>query len=108
MIRDIEDSNFEALFTQTHKPFIIDFWAPWCIPCLSLGMALATLATDFEAEIDVFKVNVDENPVLVDRFDARSVPILVVMADGEVKGRTSGNMSRSRLEAFIDESLAIS
>jgi thioredoxin-like negative regulator of GroEL len=106
MIRDVEDINFRTV-AQMDKPYIIYFWVSWCISCLFLGMALATLAADFEAENDVFKVNVDNNAALVDRFDARSVPILVAMAGGEVKGRTSGSVSRSRLEAFVGESLAI-
>jgi thioredoxin 1 len=102
MIRDVEGPEFEELMAKADKPVILDFWAPWCGPCITLGQTLATLATDYEGEIDVLKVNVDKSPEIAEKYNARSVPVLVVVEDGEVKGRHGGLLTRSRLEAFVD------
>jgi thioredoxin 1 len=105
MICDVEGPEFDELMAKADKPVILDFWAPWCVPCIALGNTLATLASDYEGEIDVLKVNVDENPQIAEKYDARTIPLLIVIDGGEEKGRQGRLMSRSRLEAFVDQCL---
>ena len=76
---------------------LVDLWAPWCGPCKFVGPILEQLAKDFAGRLKVVKVNVDHNPRLARRFDASSIPTLVVMRDGRVVDRIVGAMPKDQL-----------
>ena len=76
---------------------LVDLWAPWCGPCKIVGPILEQLARDYAGRLKVVKVNVDQNPRLAQRFDARSIPTLVVMRDGRVVDRIVGAMPKDQL-----------
>jgi thioredoxin 2 len=69
---------------------LVDLWAPWCGPCRVVGPILEQLAKEYAGRLKVVKVNVDENAALAQRFDARSIPTLVVLRDGRVVDRIVG------------------
>ena len=58
------DSNFETEVLNADKLSVIDFWAPWCGPCLALGPTIETLSKEYDGKVNIGKVNVDENPQL--------------------------------------------
>ena len=76
---------------------LVDLWAPWCGPCRFVSPILEELAKDFAGRLKVVKVNVDENPALAQRFDARSIPTLVVIQGGRVVDRVVGAMPKQQL-----------
>jgi len=76
---------------------LVDLWAPWCGPCRFVSPILEDLAKDFAGRLKVVKVNVDENPALAQRFDARSIPTLVVIQGGRVVDRVVGAMPKQQL-----------
>lgn len=93
---DATDATFEA---EAHAApaVLVDLWAPWCGPCQIVGPILEGLAKDYAGRLKVVKVNVDKNPVLSRRFDARSIPTLVVLRDGRVVDRIVGALPKDQL-----------
>jgi thioredoxin 2 len=80
---------------------LVDLWAPWCGPCRFVGPILEQLAREHAGRLKVVKVNVDENPGLSRRFDARSIPTLVVIRDGKPVDRIVGALPKPDLAARL-------
>jgi thioredoxin 2 len=76
---------------------LVDLWAPWCGPCRFVAPILEELSRDFAGRIKVVKVDVDENPVVQQRFQAFSIPTLVVIKGGRQVDRIVGAMPKSQL-----------
>lgn len=84
----LQEENF-AEVTKTDKTVLIDFWAPWCGPCRMLGPVLEEIAEE-DPTLVVAKVNVDEEAALAQAFGVTSIPLLVVMKDGELVKKSVG------------------
>ena len=97
---DADGEQFPAEATAS-VPVVVDLWAPWCGPCRMIAPVLADLATRHAGRLKVIKVNVDEEPALAARFDARSIPLLVVLEDGREIDRIVGAVPRAALEARL-------
>ncbi|MBS1700010.1 MAG: thioredoxin [Actinobacteria bacterium] len=95
------DEGTFAAETTSSVPVLVDFWAPWCGPCRMVSPVLERLAARFAGGFKVVKVNVDENPGLGARFDARSIPLLVMMQDGAEVARQIGAVPEAQLLAWI-------
>jgi thioredoxin 2 len=97
---DAEGASFEAE-TDTSVPVVVDLWAPWCGPCRMISPVLEQLASEHAGALKIVKVNVDEEPALGARFDARSIPLLIVMRGGREVDRIVGALPRPALEARL-------
>ena len=91
---------------DTSQLVLIDLWAPWCGPCRMVAPVLERLATRYAGKVKVVKVNVDDSPMAAARFDARSIPTLVLMKDGKSVGRVVGAQPEPVLAREIDQVLA--
>jgi len=80
---------------------VVDLWAPWCGPCRIVGPILEDLSKEFAGRLKVVKVNVDDNRATAERFQAFSIPTMVVMKDGKVVDRIVGAMPKSTLAARL-------
>ena len=98
------DGTFDVEARST-APVLVDLWAPWCGPCRFVSPLLEELARDNAGRLKVVKVNVDENPALAARFDARSIPTLVVLRDGRVVDRVVGALPKPQLAARLSPHL---
>ena len=103
---ELNEKNFDAEVLQSNKPVLVDFWAEWCGPCKMLAPVIDEIATEYEDRVKVAKVNVDESPVLTERFEIRSIPTLLYFSNGEVRDRTLGAASKRSIAAKI-EAIAI-
>ena len=76
---------------------VVDLWAPWCGPCRIVGPILEDLSREYAGRLKVVKVNVDENPVTAQRYQAFSIPTMVVIKNGRVVDRIVGAMPKGQL-----------
>ena len=93
----ITKENFEEEVLNSNIPVIVDFWATWCAPCMMLGPVLEEIAEEYEGEIKVGKVNVDEQPELSMQFKVVSIPMVVLVENGQVVKKTVGFMPKDAL-----------
>ena len=99
------DSAFDADVLQNSKAVLLDFWAEWCGPCKMIAPLLDEVADKYEEQLDVVKLNVDENPNTAQKFGIRSIPTLILFKDGAVQAQMMGAMPKSQLEEFLDTNL---
>lgn len=83
-VKTITSENFEQEVLKAEKTVLIDFWAEWCGPCRMLSPVVDQVAEEMGDQIIVGKVNVDEQPVLAQKFNIMSIPTLLVFKNGSV------------------------
>jgi thioredoxin 2 len=87
--------------TRAAVPVVVDLWAPWCGPCRQIAPVLERLAERYAGRLKVVRVNIDDNPGLAQRHQAMSIPLLVVMRDGQEVDRIVGAMPAPALESRL-------
>ena len=100
------DADSFAAETTASVPVVVDFWATWCGPCRMISPVLEDLAKRHAGDLKVVKVDVDANPGLAARFGAQSIPLLVVIRDGQEIDRVVGALPRAALEQRLRPVLA--
>ncbi len=104
---DVTQHNFEqeVLEASATTPVLIDFWAPWCGPCKTLGPVLEKLEADYQGRFKLAKVDSDQEPQLAGAFGIRSIPTCVLMVSGKPVDGFMGAQSEGQLRAFLDKHL---
>lgn len=100
------ENNKEWVY-EGNKPAIIDFWAPWCGPCKAVGPVLEELSKEYEGKIDIFKVNVDEQPELSQAFGIQSIPSLLFVPMNEQPQMAMGALPKETFRKAINETLKV-
>jgi thioredoxin 1 len=98
----INDGSFEKTVLRSSLPVLVDFWAPWCGPCLITGPILEDLAEEFEGRLLVTKFNVDEGSRTPAQYGIMAIPTLIVFKDGKEVDRVIGAFPKHVLESKIE------
>jgi len=101
----LTDDSFESEVTQSSIPVLVDFWASWCAPCKAISPLVDQLAADFDGQVKICKLNVDENPATPGQFGVRGIPTLILFKDGQVFDQVVGAVPKSQLEGLLKKAL---
>lgn len=106
-IIDVVEDNFqmEVLHYSNRMPVVIDFWAPWCVPCKVQSQKLAGLAIEADGAFRLARINCDEQTKLAEKLKVTSLPHLKAFVDGRVVAEYTGGLSESSLRLFLDRIL---
>jgi len=96
------DATF-AVEAASSVSVLVDLWAPWCGPCRIVAPVLESLSNEFASTLKVVKVNVDESPRTAQRYEARSIPMLLFMRDGALVDTVVGAQPEHVLRARIEQ-----
>jgi thioredoxin 1 len=102
MANPLSDDEFEQKVVKASKPVLIDFWAEWCGPCRMLGPIVEEISQDYNGKVDVFKMNIDENPKVPSTFGIRGIPTLMLFKDGKLLDTKVGVLPKQTLSSWID------
>jgi len=98
---NLGESAFNAQLTKSELPMVVDFWAPWCGPCLMLGPILEEVATIIGNDAQFFKMNVELNPVVPSAFSVVSIPTLILIKDGQLQDQIVGVRPKESLVNWV-------
>ena len=104
-IKHVSDASFEADVINSDVPVLVDYWAAWCGPCKMIAPLLDEAARQYEGRVIIAKVDVDANPDTAAKYGVRGIPTLMLFKDGKAAATKVGALSKSQLNAFLDESL---
>ena len=105
MVNVIEgtDANFEQEVLKSELPVLVDFWAPWCMPCKIIAPVVEKLAEELKGKVTVCKCNVDDSPDIATDLAVLNIPTLILFKGGEEVARMIGVNSKEAIEAKIKE-----
>jgi thioredoxin 2 len=101
----VTDATFAAEVERSPLPVLLDLWAAWCGPCQMIAPVIEQLAKEMAGRIRVAKLNVDENPVIAERFHIRSIPALLVLKAGQEIDRIVGAQPKSEIVRRLEKTI---
>jgi thioredoxin 1 len=93
----VTDDSFEQEVVQSDLPTVVDFWAVWCAPCKRIAPILEEMAAEYDGQLKVAKMDVDENYATAGKYSVMSIPTLLVFKDGQPVERLVGYMPKDHL-----------
>lgn len=101
-ISPVTDANFEQEVLKSKTPVLVDFWAPWCAPCVRMGPVIEQLAAENAGKLKVLKLNVDDNPMAGSEFAGNGIPAFYIFKNGKIADRIIGAAPKQ----FLAQSIA--
>ena len=100
---EFNDQNFDSNVLEAGTPVLVDFWAVWCGPCKAIAPVIEEIAGEYEGQVKVGKVDVDQNQNTAMKFGVRSIPTLLVIKDGEVVNQIVGAVPKGNITDILKE-----
>ncbi len=105
-ITTVTDIDFQTNVVESDKPVLVDFWAPWCGPCRMVAPVLEEIAKERGDDLQIVKLNIDENPETAAKYQVMSIPTLILFKDGDIAHKVIGALPKRRLDAELEPALA--
>ena len=102
---EVTDATFAEVVLGSDKPVLVEFWAEWCGPCRMVAPVLKEIAAERADELNVVKLNYDENPQTGQRFGVMGLPTMLLFKDGAPIREYVGARPKMRLNAELDDAL---
>jgi thioredoxin 1 len=102
----VNTGNFETEVIQAELPVLVDCHTLWCQPCRSLKPVLEAVAQDLAGKCSVVELDIDDSPEIAKRYGVRSIPTLILFANGKEVARQVGSASKAAIVAMVNEALA--
>lgn len=99
----VTDANFDSEVLKSDTPVLVDFWAVWCGPCRMLDPIVEEIAKELAGKVKVGKVNVDENPMVTQKFGIMSIPTIMIFKSGTVVKQFIGVQSKETLLSELNK-----
>lgn len=99
----VTDSAFDTDVLGSDKPVLVDFWAEWCGPCRMIAPSVEAVAEEFDGKAGVFKMNVDENMNVPNKYGIRGIPTLILFKGGQEQERIVGAVTRESIARVISK-----
>lgn len=105
-VRDLDETQFGQVVTSALVPTLVDFWAPWCQPCLAMAPVLEQLALEWRGRVNIVKINTDENQHLPGQFKVQGIPTLVLIEGTKTLDTMVGAIPKTELKARVERFLS--
>lgn len=99
---ELGDADFARVMAREQIPLVVDFWAPWCGPCMQMAPAFAEAAGTLEPRVHLAKVNTENYPALAAQFGIRGIPTMIAFREGREIARQSGAMTAPQIVAWVE------
>ncbi|HCF26226.1 MAG TPA: thioredoxin [Cyanobacteria bacterium UBA11049] len=104
-VAQVTDSTFEQEVLNSELPVLIDFWAPWCGPCKMVAPVVEEVATQYDGQVKVFKLDTDQNPQVAKQYSIRSIPTLMIFKGGQLVDTIVGAVPKTTLSTALEKYL---
>ena len=101
MALEFTDANFQTTVLNSDKLTVVDFWAEWCGPCRMIAPAVEAVAEEYDGQAGFYKMNVDENMNVQQRYSIRGIPTLILFKGGQEQERIVGAVSREAIAKVV-------
>ena len=103
---EFNDSNFETEVLKSPTPVLVDFWAPWCMPCKVLGPTIDALADRYAGKVKIGKLDVDVGQDVAMKYNVSAIPTIIIFKNGQQVKRFTGAARQEDLAAAVDAAMA--
>jgi thioredoxin 1 len=104
-LMEVTDANWEEEVVKSDVPVLVDFWAPWCMPCKMVEPIIEELSGEYPDKLKVGRLNVDENPSTAAKYGIRNIPTVLLIKNGDVAEKIVGAVGKDKFTEAVNSVL---